>query len=77
MPDYKAFLLKLNENLLILQEREAKHGGKAPITLLNQIADHEQAIIVTRQAIDGDEPDYLLATGPIIAPPLLNGLHHD
>ena len=51
MTDPKATLAKLNKNLNILQEREAKYGGNAPLELLNQIADHRQAIDLTRQAI--------------------------
>lgn len=49
--DLKAFLRKLHENLNILQEREAKYGGNAPLDLLNQIKDHQEAIAVTEQAI--------------------------
>ena len=54
MTDFKAFLHKLNNNLNILREREAKYAGNAPPELLNQIADHEQAIALTKQAIAGD-----------------------
>ena len=53
MTDYQTFLLKLNNNLNILQEREAKHGaGNAPLELINQIDDHQEAIELTEQAIE-------------------------
>jgi hypothetical protein len=39
--DLKAFLAKLNQNLNILREREAKHDSEPPLALLNQIEDHE------------------------------------
>jgi hypothetical protein len=45
----KALLLKLNENLNILREREARYGADAPLPLLNQIADHQAAIALTEQ----------------------------
>ena len=54
MTDYKNTLLKLNQNLQILQQREAKYGINAPLELLNQINDHKQAIDLTRQAITGE-----------------------
>lgn len=54
MADKKATLLKLNKNLNILKEREAKHAGNSPLDLLNQIEDHEQAIDLTRQVIAGE-----------------------
>lgn len=54
MTDKKTTLLKLNKNLNILQEREAKYGGNAPLDLLNQIDDHKQAIDLTRQVITGE-----------------------
>jgi hypothetical protein len=46
------FLLKLTHNLNILKEREAKYASAAPLDLLNQIDDHEQALGLTQQAID-------------------------
>ena len=54
MADLRAFLRKLQENLNILREREAKYAGNAPLDLLNQIKDHEQAIILTEQALAGE-----------------------
>lgn len=45
--DYQRFLLRSTENLNILRQREAKYGGAAPLALLNQMADHEQAIALT------------------------------
>ncbi len=47
----KQVLQKTRENLLILQEREAKYGGDAPLELLNQINDHETAIEFIEQAL--------------------------
>ncbi len=55
MTDFKETLLKLNNNLQILQQREVKHGpDNAPLDLLNQITDHKQAITLTEQALDGE-----------------------
>jgi formylglycine-generating enzyme required for sulfatase activity len=51
MMTLKQFLLKTHENLLILQEREAKYGGNAPVDLLNEIKDHDQAIKLIEQAL--------------------------
>ena len=42
MTDKRATLLKLNQNLNILKEREAKFAGSAPLELLNQIDDHHR-----------------------------------
>lgn len=47
-------LLRLNENLDILREREAKYGGNAPLDLMHQIADHKRAISLTKQVIRGE-----------------------
>ena len=46
-------LQQLNKNLQILQAREAKHNGNAPLDLLNQIAHHKKAIGLTEQAVKG------------------------
>ncbi|MCB0166058.1 MAG: tetratricopeptide repeat protein [Anaerolineae bacterium] len=54
MTDLKSSLLKLNKNLNILKEREAKYANHAPLELLNQIDDHEQAINLVEQAIVGE-----------------------
>lgn len=51
MTTLKSLLLRTHENLLILQEREAKHGGNAPLELLNQIRDHQAAIELIEQAL--------------------------
>ncbi|MBI1882051.1 MAG: tetratricopeptide repeat protein, partial [Chloroflexi bacterium] len=51
MADSKAYLARLNNNLNILREREARHGGNAPVELLNQIEDHRTAIALTEQVI--------------------------
>jgi hypothetical protein len=44
--DFKAVLTKLQQNLNILREREAKYGGNAPLELLNQIDYHKSAIVL-------------------------------
>jgi len=54
MTNLTSSFTQLNENLQILREREAKYGGTAPVELINQIADHEQAIALTGQAITGE-----------------------
>ncbi|MBN1219456.1 MAG: tetratricopeptide repeat protein [Anaerolineae bacterium] len=46
-------LQKLHQNLNILQERRAKYGVDAPLSLLNQIDDHQQAIRFVEQTING------------------------
>ncbi len=53
MTELKDFLLKLNNNLQILQQREAKHGGRdyASLKLVNRIDDHKKAYGLTEQAI--------------------------
>ena len=68
MTDPKATLLKLNQNLNILQEREAKYASNAPLDLLNQIDDHRQAIDLTRQAITGelDEAEWQESLKPLL-----------
>ncbi len=68
MTDPKTTLLKLNQNLNILREREAKYAGNAPLELLNQIDDHQQAIDLTRQAITGerDEAEWQESLKPLL-----------
>ncbi|MBE7472068.1 MAG: hypothetical protein DPW09_18805 [Anaerolineae bacterium] len=46
-------LVELTKNLHILQERQAKYGGNAPLELLNQIQDHYDAINLLEQALAG------------------------
>jgi hypothetical protein len=69
MIDPKSILLKLNKNLNILREREAKYGSNAPVDLLNQISDHQQAIDLTQQLIAGEitEDKWQVATKPLLA----------
>ncbi len=66
--DYKNFLLKLHKNLNILKEREAKHAGRTPLDLLNQIEDHQKAIDLTEQAIAGElsQAQWLEALSPLL-----------
>lgn len=68
MPDYKAFLTKLHQNLNILQEREAKYGGNVPLELINQINDHQVAINLTERAIRGtlSEADWRESLQPLL-----------
>lgn len=54
MTDFQTFLQRTQQNLATLKEREAKYGGNAPVELLNQIEDHQQAIALTEQAIQGE-----------------------
>lgn len=49
----KKQLLTLNHNLNILLERESKYGGNPALELVNQIADHRQAIELIEQALGG------------------------
>jgi formylglycine-generating enzyme required for sulfatase activity len=66
--DYKELLAKLNKNLNILRERAAKFGGDAPLELINQISDHEEAILLTEQAIEGEltQTDWEAALQPLL-----------
>jgi hypothetical protein len=68
MADFKAFLLKLSDNLNTLRAREAKYGGNAPLELANQIADHHEAIALTGQALSGDlsESEWREALQPLL-----------
>ncbi len=49
--DLRPLLKKLRSNLNILQEREAKYGGEAPLALLNQIEDHQTALSLVQAAM--------------------------
>lgn len=64
----KQVLTQLHHNLAILREREAKYAGNAPVELLNQIADHQQAIALTQQALTGEitETDWREALRPLL-----------
>ena len=68
MADFKAYLIRLNNNLNILREREAKHGSNAPLELLNQIKDHQEAIVLTEQAIRSEltEAEWREALKPLL-----------
>jgi len=68
MTDYETTLLKLKKNLNILQERKAKYGGNAPLDLINQIEDHEQAIALTQQVITDElsEDEWREALKPLL-----------
>jgi hypothetical protein len=66
--DLRETLLQLHENLNILQEREAKYAANAPLDLLNQIKDHQEAIALTEQAIAGEigEVEWRKALRPLL-----------
>ncbi|GAB4440935.1 MAG: hypothetical protein Kow0031_22900 [Anaerolineae bacterium] len=68
MSDYQAALERLHQNLATLREREAKYAGSAPVELLNQIKDHQQAIGLTERAIAGDlsEAAWRAKMGPLL-----------
>lgn len=51
---FQKSLISLNDALNILQEREAKYAGHAPLDLLNRITDHKKAIALTKAVITGD-----------------------
>ena len=71
MIDFKDTLLKLNKNLNILKEREAKYAGNAPPELLNWIDDHQTAIELTEQALAGqvEEDEWREALKPLRVSP--------
>jgi WD40 repeat protein len=64
----KQVLQKTHHNLETLREREAKYGGNVPLELLNQIADHAQAIELTDQALAGElsEAEWQEAMKPLL-----------
>ncbi len=68
MTDLQAFLQRTHQNLATLKEREAKFVGNAPVELLNQIEDHQQAIALTEQAIQGElsQAEWQEALGPLL-----------
>jgi formylglycine-generating enzyme required for sulfatase activity/energy-coupling factor transporter ATP-binding protein EcfA2 len=54
--DLNEFLQQLKRNYNILKAREAKYATVAPLDLLNQIDDYEQAISLSQQALAEDVP---------------------
>ncbi|GIK41036.1 MAG: hypothetical protein BroJett011_48690 [Chloroflexota bacterium] len=60
MTDPETFYQQVYHNLLILKEREARYRNRArvPATLLDQIENHERAIFLTRQRLDGLMSEY-------------------
>jgi hypothetical protein len=48
----REFQIKLQKNYNLLKEREAKYATAAPRDLLNQIEDYDQAIALTREALE-------------------------
>lgn len=60
MTDPETFYQQIYRNLLILKEREARYRNRArvPVTLLEQIENHEKAIFLTRQHLDSLMSEY-------------------
>jgi hypothetical protein len=54
MSNFDQILDQFHSNLNTLQKREAKYGLDTPLSLHDQIEDHEQAIALTGQAIAGE-----------------------
>ncbi|MBN1994540.1 MAG: tetratricopeptide repeat protein [Anaerolineae bacterium] len=52
--ELKQFLETLHHHLNILQEREAKFGGNAPLDLINQIEDHQTAIALVEARLNNE-----------------------
>ena len=83
MATLKELLQKSRENLLILQEREAKYGGQAPLDLINQIRDLETAIGLLEEAVSRNSLTEVqfkqLKAGlkPLIVPIDLDGIDLD
>ncbi len=50
----KEFYQDLKENFRLLKEREAKYATAAPLDLLNQLDDYEEAITLTEEALETD-----------------------
>jgi DNA polymerase III delta prime subunit len=71
MTNLKKTLSQLHTNLNTLREREAKYAGNVPLDLLNQIADPEQAIALTQQAIAGElsEAEWQAVIKPLLVFP--------
>jgi transposase InsO family protein len=60
--------------MLILNCHQARRLVREYVAYYNQARPHQG---IEQQIPDWFEQDYPLATGPIIATPVLNGLHHD
>jgi tetratricopeptide (TPR) repeat protein len=84
MADLKSLLIQFTKNLTILQEREAKYGGAAPLSLLNHIEDYHKAIALVEQALAGQLSPAELEAGlaplnlelpPLVAIPPALALH--
>jgi len=57
MVTLKQLLLRIQNNLLILREKEAKFGGDVPVRLTNEIEDHLTAIELIEQALATDQSE--------------------
>jgi hypothetical protein len=73
MVTIQEILVQIYQNLNLLKEKEAKHGGYSPLDLYNEIRDHEQAILLIQQALVGDlsETDCQQELRSLLLPPSL------
>ncbi|HEX9921436.1 MAG TPA: hypothetical protein VGD99_02125 [Anaerolineae bacterium] len=68
MTDPKSILQRLQTSLNILQEREAKYGLDAPVALIHEIEDHQTAITLTEDLVNGhlSETDWREQLRPLL-----------
>lgn len=71
MTTLKDILRKTRRNLRILQEREAKYGRDVPLELVNQIGDHEQAIVLLEETLAGEQTEVAIQRLKAALRPLL------
>jgi iron(II)-dependent oxidoreductase len=67
----RELLQQTHENLNILREREARHGGSAPVDLLNEIDDHLKAIEFIKQVLSTEVTETALQELKVALRPLL------
>jgi formylglycine-generating enzyme required for sulfatase activity len=67
----KAIRRRTKKNLQILEERQAKQGNEADIKLLNEIEDHQKALILLDEAMTGEQTEVTLAALKEALRPLL------
>jgi formylglycine-generating enzyme required for sulfatase activity len=67
----KELLLQLHQDLSILLEREAKHGGNTPLDLLHEINDHRTAIELIESTLSTELTESDLARLKAAFQPLL------
>lgn len=61
--ELKQIRILLQEELNILREREAKYGGNAPLELLGQINDYQEAVDLVEARLNEEISDEALAEG--------------